>query len=568
MIFALAPLHRLSRLLVSPFAYGRVLPLLLVALAWLSLLLDPSSTIGRFLLVSQLGVVLLWQPVVSAQMRLGWGGVVQVITAALAMYLLASHGLLVLWLAVLLALLGAGVFTANAKRARYFHFGLLASLAFSLWAIAVPDWINPSQPLWRGDYYLLAALFLVLVALPAEPAVHRSRVPLDFFYVVLLFLLSLLVPFAALVLQLVVKYSYFEALAFVMVGLGLCLGALGWLWNPRAGFAGVGTIFSMRILQLGTPFETWLTRLAEYAVWEKTPAGFMAQATGDLLELHSVCGGTWSVGALSGEFGDVTPRHTVHVVTPELNLDLHCAVLAAPALRVQFQLVGALLGQFYLAKLREQRLADQAYIKAVHQTGARLTHDIKNLLQALKNLVELTRTANDPAVIVALYSRQLPEINRRLEVTLAKLSRPQVEETTEMISTLAWWQRVTCRYADMGVEFGTPPELDGLIDEQLFTVVLDNLLQNALQKRDDMLEVMIRASLQRQGVAWLLAVTDTGKPIPAERAARLGVEPLDSTFGYGLGLLQSFELAAARQASLALRENREGCVMFELHYRR
>ena len=37
---------------------------------------------------------------------------------------------------------------------------------------------------------------------------------------------------------------------------------------------------------------------------------------------------------------------------------------------------------FYIAKIREKTLTQQTHLKAIYETGARITHDIKNLLQS------------------------------------------------------------------------------------------------------------------------------------------------------------------------------------------
>ena len=57
-----------------------------------------------------------------------------------------------------------------------------------------------------------------------------------------------------------------------------------------------------------------------------------------------------------------------------------------PALQWHLRLLAQLLGEFYLAKRREAKLRETSYLQAVHETGARTTHDIKNLLQSLNVL--------------------------------------------------------------------------------------------------------------------------------------------------------------------------------------
>ena len=75
----------------------------------------------------------------------------------------------------------------------------------------------------------------------------------------------------------------------------------------------------------------------------------------------------------------------------------------SPSLEWHFHLLGQLLGEFYVAKVREQKLQQQTYVQAVHETGARVTHDVKNLLQSLNVLCAAAeRVAEEPHCVAAL----------------------------------------------------------------------------------------------------------------------------------------------------------------------
>ena len=41
------------------------------------------------------------------------------------------------------------------------------------------------------------------------------------------------------------------------------------------------------------------------------------------------------------------------------------------------------MGEFYEAKRREETMRQNAYMQAFYETGSRLTHDIKNILQSV-----------------------------------------------------------------------------------------------------------------------------------------------------------------------------------------
>lgn len=57
-----------------------------------------------------------------------------------------------------------------------------------------------------------------------------------------------------------------------------------------------------------------------------------------------------------------------------------------PSLIWHFNLVVQIIGEFYDAKISARQLSQMAYLKAIHETGARITHDVKNLLQSLNML--------------------------------------------------------------------------------------------------------------------------------------------------------------------------------------
>ena len=96
-----------------------------------------------------------------------------------------------------------------------------------------------------------------------------------------------------------------------------------------------------------------------------------------------------------------------------------------PSLTWHFNLLAQLMAEFRADKLRARQLKRLSYVEAIHETGARLTHDTKNLLQTLRTLctaAESEGTEVSPE-FAALLRRQLPAITERLGQTLEKLRR-------------------------------------------------------------------------------------------------------------------------------------------------
>ena len=86
-----------------------------------------------------------------------------------------------------------------------------------------------------------------------------------------------------------------------------------------------------------------------------------------------------------------------------------------------------LIGYFHTAKRAQEELARNAHLKGIHDTGARITHDIKNLLQSLQTLTAAVETSGPEkaADVQQLMQRQLPHLSQRLQGSLEKLRSPR-----------------------------------------------------------------------------------------------------------------------------------------------
>ncbi|HSN31310.1 MAG TPA: ATP-binding protein, partial [Ideonella sp.] len=328
---------------------------------------------------------------------------------------------------------------------------------------------------------------------------------------------------------------------------------------------GVGVFFARYLFSIGLPVEHWLQLLAGLLRAEPSPERFLEEAAAALGRLPSVAGVAWRAGGFTGERGERTP-HVVEFTNGELELQIHSRYRLSPALQWHLHLLGQLLGEFYVAKRREESLRETSYLKAVHETGARTTHDIKNLLQSLNVLCSVATGPDnrDSAQLAALVRRQLPMVAQRLAQTLERLQRPQAETETDIPSKL-WWDAIAPQYQGERVEFlpaRLPPE--SALPRSLFDSVADNLIRNALAKRAHEPELRVRVSLE-QGAELVLRVCDSGSAVPPELAANLLRAPVASSGGLGIGLYQAALQAEAGGFRLALEKNVDGEVCFALY---
>jgi signal transduction histidine kinase len=347
---------------------------------------------------------------------------------------------------------------------------------------------------------------------------------------------------------------FFTAAGMLLVGIA---------WNPRSG-GGIGVFFARYLFSIGLPVEKWLEVLAELSQIETRPQRFLDEAVGALQALPAIAGVSWRAGEARGERGSRTAQ-AVEFANAELALTIHSRYRLGPALQWHLHLLGQLLGEFYVAKLREEKLREASYLRAVHETGARTTHDIKNLLQSLNVLcsVALGESSRDPAQINALVRRQLPLVAERLTQTLERLQRPVAGGET-YVPAATWWESVARQYQGEGVEFeplsaGVGAELP----RSLFDSVADNLIRNALAKRAAERQLRVHVSLSN-GEGVVLRVRDSGSAVPPQTADALMRAPVASRAGLGIGLYQAARQAQAQGYRLALEKNEDGDVRFAL----
>jgi len=355
---------------------------------------------------------------------------------------------------------------------------------------------------------------------------------------------------------------YLEALTYTVFMTAGAVLLVGLTWNPRSG-GGLGVFFTRYLFSIGLPVEKWLHLLAELQQLEARPERFLAEAAGALARLPSVAGVRWRAGELSGELGVRTP-YPVEFANNELSLTIDSRYRLTPALHWHLHLLGQLLGEFYVAKLREQHLREASYLEAVHETGARTTHDIKNLLQSLNVLCSVAaREGSDSVQLQALVRRQLPVVAQRLEETLERLQHPRAGAET-LVPARAWWEALGRQYQGPGIELHAGDLAPhARLPQSLFDSVADNLIRNALAKRAEHPGTRVRVTLECCEKI-CLRVCDTGAAVPEEIAADLLRSPVSSRSGLGIGLYQAARQAQASGFQLALENNADGKVCFAL----
>ncbi|HZD06725.1 MAG TPA: hypothetical protein VE176_00680, partial [Candidatus Limnocylindrales bacterium] len=441
---------------------------------------------ARALMLAHFGLFILWQPFMRGEQSLTPLQLAMIALVCVIALFFWNWWLMLMWLGILVGVIGGKVFLFQARWQRYFYLTVLLYLVSLLLIWVFPQLVpafSQTPELAHVVQYGLPLLFPVMLFMPTETDTRETPQVVDFFYSAFMFMIIALLVLGSLAFMTLGRVNYPTALSYSLLLIAGVLLLLGLSWNPRAGFTGLSMLFTRYLLSVGLPFEKWLYFLAQLSQTELQPEKFLEQACAGLGKLPWVSGGVWRSSVYSGEFGHPN-KNTVEFEDHELRLRVYTQYTLSPVLSWHFRLLGQMLGEFYTAKLREQKLQRQSYMQAVYETGARMTHDVKNLLQSLNVLCAAAEQEGGSSTeLQTLMRRQLPVITQRLQQTLDKLRRPAIDNSGTVAARI-WWQALQRSYASRKVEFREGKIVgEALLPRELFDSACDNLIQNAIDKR-------------------------------------------------------------------------------------
>ncbi len=513
------------------------------------------------LLLTHFGLFLLWQPLWRGEVEVEPRQAFLVIIVGLLLSALHSWWLIALWLAVLTALIGGGIPGIAGRGQRLVS--LLAALyllsLLLMWVVPQLSARAPAEPgMTALVRYGLPIVPAVILFLRMDPPRVATRIAVDLFYSVMLFLLVAALVLGSFVILQMNQGQYVVALAQALMVIALVLIGLSWLWNPTAGFAGIEQLLSRYLLSVGLPFEQWVQQLAALAERDTEPRQYLDAALEHMLALPWIIGLHWETRTGAGRHGRLDPPG-VAFSQGDLRLIIHTRWPLSPAMLLHLKLLVQMVGHFYAAKEREQLQRQNAYTQAIYETGSRLTHDVKNLLQSLRSLCAAAEGSapEQSQALQALMQRQLPQITQRLNATLDKLRAPEHAQTS-LARADAWWPGLLQRHAHRNVTFILEGDLSTFeLPAELFDSVADNLIENAVRK-----DVPVSVTFAPATAA--LQVADTGDAIAATLTAQLFTAPVASRAGLGVGLYHAASHAAQAGYALTLDANQHGHVCFRL----
>lgn len=519
----------------------------------------------RLLWLVALGLFLIWQPFVAGERRISLAQGTVLFCVVLASTWFLGPWLLLIWCGALAATIGGRVLWTERRAERVGYllaFGYLVGITIFGVVPEISPAVAIDSSLRNIFAHYMPAILPLLLAFPAHAPERRAGDAFDLFYGILVFLVLAVFVLGALAYMLVGQVGYIESLFKTSLTVAGALLLVAWAWNPRAGFSGISSTISRYLMSVGMPLEQWLVQLAEESEKEVDPSHFLAAVMRRLQEMPWVVGVTWQAGSQSGLFGERTLYPHQYLID-NLVLSVYFRQPPSPAMRWHIEWLLHLAAEFYLLKRQTHQLQRLDYLRAVYETGARVTHDVKNILQSMQGLCYAAAQPGDPVQLAGLLSRQLPQIAERLSVTLEKLQSPQVESLTCMDAAL-WWIRLQDRYSTADIVWRGQPAVESKLPGSLFDSVAENLLQNALAKRQRQLGLGIVVTF----ADLTLTVADDGAPVEPSVVDGLLREPVNSEDGLGIGLYHAAGQADTAGYCLELAENRPGRVAFSLSLRR
>jgi signal transduction histidine kinase len=559
---------------ISPKHEHRLLGLVLITLhivLWLPFSAIPLSELWqRVALLIHFGFFILWLPLWnrlephrrSRMVLLG------IIIAAFIAF--PSIWLISLWQMVLLGLIGGRDLVKPIDRIVNIAAILFLSLTLfivnlhQLFFVREFTLLFPPDILLWFKYLLLCIPLMFLFISTDENPEHRYHV--DFFHGLTISMLIIIMALGSLVITSLRPAIMPLAIFQMSLGVIVFILIVSWLWVIFAGQEGVEPLWARHLYNLGNTFEQWLEHLAQPSNHKNlTPQEFLRAGLEQLMILPWIKGITWH--SLYGEemLGHQDKQKVVLTVQ-SIEVTVYAHYRISGTHYFQIKVLIQLLEHFHQAKRREAAFAQQAHLQAIHETGAKLTHDIKNLLQSLHAITSVIETypATKFGDTQRLLQGQMPHLTQRLKRTLDKLQKP-AEFSYSHVPVSLWWGNLKARYRKSQIEFTSQLETEHvLIPEDLFDNVSENLLQNALMKRKREQELQIRVSLDINKRRLQLTVCDDGSPISEEITHQLLTQPVPSRDGFGIGLYQAVKQLAHTGYVLNILENVEGQVCFEL----
>ena len=535
--------------------------LLLHALVWYVDL----ATLKASLILVLYGLFFLWQPLWNKDTRINQPSVFIALLLLLSFSYFYLNESLVFFSLMISGLIGSRLFTNSTNRA--FDLTALTILIVEMAIGIIPETFDPIElPADFATYiqFFILASILVLFFAPMQDHQQNQRAQIDMMHGVLTATLIFLSLLGGIVINTLYGVEYLDGLLLTVFFVSTLAFGISWFWNPGVGYSGLGVLWNRYAMTIGGPFETWINTLTVLIEEPYISANEFIQAACDhLIENDWLNGIHWQLDRFAITAGSRQGVPFDYQITDEIQVTIFFKSDPGQALRQHTVLLIRMAYQFYLAKLNQEKIRAQEHFETIHHTGARLTHDIKNILQSIKTSISIVKDGpEDSERSNYLLYQNLDKISNRLESTLEKLKAPQLNASISTVNLEAWSAQFKKENTDPRFIYRIDIQQVHFVPKDLFDSVIQNMVANAL-KKEAVDEVIIQVLANRDTVN--VTVCDNGKPVPPELENNLFIKPVSSGEGMGIGLYQSAIMARTLNYELDLSSNQPGKVCFSLY---
>lgn len=513
------------------------------------------------------GLFLLWQPLWDRNARI----VHLPVAIGFALFFLtlnyfSPNEALAFFGLILSGLLGSRLLSQTAFRS----FDLLALVIITLeMAVGlIPHSFTQIElPGQFANYMQTIVLIPILLFFFApNPSLNNpARSQVDLMHGLLTATLIFIVLLGGIVINQLYHVDYLDGLLLTVFIVSTLTIGISWFWNPGIGYSGIGVLWNRYAMTIGGPFETWISTLTTLIEEHfLTPTQYLEAACDHLVGNDWLNGIQWNFENYSITSGEREGMLLNHSVADNTNVELYFKSNPGTALEHHTILLIRMAYQFYLAKLNQEKMRAHEHISTIHHTGARLTHDIRNILQSIKtslSILEMDK-GQDRDKHQKLLHTNLSQISTRLENTLEKLRVPNLNTKIILQDCNQWMDKLEEQHsANSKIVFHRDIEHIVPVPIDLFDSVVENLINNAIRK-SSVKRVDIR--LLSHANILLLSVCDDGSAVKESIEDNLFKQPVSSGEGMGIGLYQASIMAQVFNFELELNENEPGKVCFAL----
>jgi signal transduction histidine kinase len=512
------------------------------------------------------GLFFMWQPLWGKDKKVNTLPSFIIIILLLSFSYSYPNEALMLFSLIVSGLIGSRLFSHNTSRA----FDLLAiSILIMEMAIGIIPNTFPQINLAPQFTSLIQTLLLIpILAFFFAPSPDRTQQPrsqIDFMHGLLTSTLIFLALLGGIVINILYGVDYLDGLLLTVFIVATLSIGISWFWNPGIGYSGLGVLWNRYAMTIGGPFEIWINTLTTLIEEPYISASeFLQAACEHLIENDWLNGIQWQFEGFAIISGSKHGAIFHHKLSEQILVTIYFKSDPGKALRQHTILLIRMAYQFYLAKLNQDKMRAQEHFETIHHTGARLTHDIKNILQSIKTSIDIVQATPEEKNQKSnkLLKQNLDQISNRLESTLEKLKSPEISTSIKITSIEEWIKQFQNEHSYPWLKINQDINLNHAIPSELFDSVVSNLISNT-QNKKEVTEVILDITANDEMI--VITVCDNGDQVKTELENNLFIKPVSSGEGMGIGLYQSAIMARSFNFELELANNEAGKVCFSLY---